>query len=169
MTGSSAARGSSSTVAGGRSGIGRRGGGVVVRVGGGGSTRVRAGAGAGSRGSEWDGNTEARFISVWHIGSECCERLVTSGGWVDGTEHARRRVRPRLCEYNSEKIAYPLLQCGGRPQKNQTGTVGSVTAIEYTPTTFEAGSKGMKPELNPFFWRAVLNVPRGVTTVRLVI
>lgn len=68
------------------------------------------------------------------------------------------------------KSAYPLLQCGGRPQKNQMGVVGSETSNENTPTWRVAASKGMKPELNPVLFVAVLNCPKVVTVmVRLVI
>jgi len=44
----------------------------------------------------------------------------------------------------------PLLQCGTRPQKNQTGVDGSLTSNEYTLTEPEVLTKGRKPELNPF-------------------
>jgi len=44
----------------------------------------------------------------------------------------------------------PLLQCGTRPQKNQMGVDGSLTANEYTLTWPEVFTKGRKPELKPF-------------------
>ena len=60
-------------------------------------------------------------------------------------------VRPGLVKkINLESMAYPLLQCGTRPQKNQMGVPGSLIANEYTLTWPEVFTKGRKPELKPF-------------------
>jgi len=77
-------------------------------VGGGGDSR--AGARAGTRRSERDGNTETRFIGSFHVGSKVREGLITSGGRVDGTVHAALAVRGAATEEPDGSIRLSDLQ-----------------------------------------------------------
>jgi len=85
-------------------------------------------------------------------GTAAPEELELAAGGVNGT------VTPRpgssvVCTLlaNAVKVLLPVeggliapympfLQCGGRPQKNQMGVLGSETSNEYTPTWREAAS-----------------------------
>jgi len=97
------------------------------------------------------------------VGTAAPEELELAAGGVNG------RVTPRpgssvfgTLAANAAKVLLPVvggliapymppLQCGGRPQKNQMGVLGSETSNEYTPTWPEVALKGMKPELNPVY------------------
>jgi len=103
------------------------------------------------------------------VGADVPEELELAAGGVNGTVTPRpgssvvgtlaaKAVKVLLPVVGGLIAPYmPLLQCGGRPQKNQIGVLGSETCNEYTPTWAEVALKGMKPELNPFLLVAVLN------------